>query len=272
MAQAAAAQVQDPQTEILDEPNAGEQSYRSGSVSEGELELSRTVAKRLGWTPKEDWTRDPAKWRDAPEFLEDTPRQIETLKERLKRTGQVTSDLLEEERRKARIEAQAELRQAAEAGNADAASAAAEKLARVSGPPPETVAWIGRNAWFNDDPDAQVLAVSEINRLAAQGASIPDQLSAAEAKVRKRFPEHFEVREQPREEVRLSEVRRNPPSVSAGSRGGVVVPKEKGFTDIPAGDRQQYEKHFAKRFVNQGLTAEQAQTKYARSYWANKGE
>lgn len=264
---AEAATIEDQNEPIDGTPEDG-QPYRTGSIPEGELELARSVAKRLGWTPKEEWKRDPSKWTDAPEFLEQTPRQIESLKERVKRTGQAAADAIEDARRQARIEAHAEIRAAAKSGDEEAAAAAADKLARVSGPPAETVAWIARNAWFNEDEDARVLAVNEINRLAAQNLSIPDQLEAAEAKVRKRFPEHFDPPPQ-REEIRET---RKPPAVTGGSRGTGAAPKEKGFGDIPGADRQQYQRYFAKRFESQGLTPEQAQAKYAKSYWSNKGD
>lgn len=256
-------------TETVDEAHDEGQALQTGPVEDAELELSRKVAKRLGWKSPEDWDRLPENFVDAPEYLENTPREIETLKERLKRTGQAAADALEEERRRARIAAQAEIRQAAKDGDEEAAARAAEKLERSAGPPAETVAWINRNGWFNEDPDAQVLAVAEINRMAAQGASIPDQLQAAEAKVKKRFPEHFETLQERPSETKLSETRRPvPPAVAAGSRGGVSQPKVKGYNDIPAQDRRQFETKLSRRFQsNFKMTEEAAQTMYAKSYW-----
>lgn len=234
--------------------------------SEGELELARKVAKRLGWTPLEDWKRDPEKWVDADRFLEETPRQIDTLKERLKRTGQAAEDAIEEERRRARIEAQAELRRAAEANDPDAAVAAGEKLARASGPSPDTVSWLAANRWFETDHEAAAVARAAINRVHAEGGSIRDQLAEAEKVVRKRYPEHFET---PRE-TRLSDVRKEPPQVASGNRGPATTPKDKSWTEIPRADRDQAEKHFLKRFMGRGMTQDQARAKYAASYWANK--
>jgi hypothetical protein len=167
------------------------------------------------------------------------------------------------------------VRAAVEAKDPDEALRASRDLARTSGPPPQTVAWMGRNPWFQTDQDAQVLAVAEINRRAAMGASIEDQLEAAEQKVRLRFPEHFDPparseRQEDRGEVRLSE--RAAPVVQSGSRGGNATPKVKGFADIPSGDRALYQRHFAKRYENTGLKPEDAQAKYASAYWANKEE
>ena len=256
----------------VDEPDDAGQNTKTGLVSEGELDLVRSVAKKLGWTPKEEWSRDPDKWVDADQFLENTPRQIETLKERLKRTGQAAEAAIEESRRQARLEAQAEIRAAAEAQDPERAAAAANRLAEISGPPPQTLAWINRNSWFNTDPEAQALARSVVERAAAQGRSIDEQLEEAEASVKRRFPEHFSDyrRKDENREVRLSD--RRPPAVQGGSRTAAPVSKDKSFADIPAGDRALYQRHFAKRFESNGLKPEQAQAKYASAYWSNKGE
>jgi hypothetical protein len=292
MARRAAQRAQDET--LVDEHEDEGQSSRTGVITEDEhaLELSRSVAKRMGWTPREDWKRDPAKWVDAPDFLEQTPRELESLKERLKRTGQAAEAAMAEAQRQAQADAEARVRAAVEAKDPDEALRASRDLARTSGPPPQTVAWMGRNPWFQTDQDAQVLAVAEINRRAAMGASIEDQLEAAEQKVRLRFPEHFDPpssfglrRDESAEgggqrEVRLSE--RAAPVVQSGSRGGNATPKVKGFADIHAGDRALYQKHFAARFENsirakdKKLTAEQVQEQarglYAATYWREKEE
>ncbi len=264
----------DANTQVLDEASQEGQSLRTGQVAQGD-EFIQTLARKAGWTPKEEWKRDPTRWVDERTYLEHLPDELDSLKERNKRTAQAAADAIEDSRRQARIEAQAAVRAAAETQDPDAAEAAAKQLAKVSGPHPQTVAWMGRNPWFQDDPDATALAVNEIQRLAGQGASVDDQLQAAEAKIRKRFPEHFgqAERTESREEVPLSESRHNrtPPAVQAGTRGGEIRTKEKGFTDIPPGDRALYQRHFAKRF-EQTMKPEDAQKKYAASYWANKGE
>lgn len=275
-AAAAASMPPEEQTdnEALDNGAETVSEYRSGSV-EGELELARSVARRMGWTPKEDWKRDPTRWVDAPEFLEKTPTELDTLKERLRRTSQAAADAIEDERRKARIEAQNEIRAAAKDGDEERAARAAQQLEKVSGPPPQTVAWIGRNTWFNEDEDARILATAEVNRLAQQGASIEDQLAAAEAKVKKRFPEYFgqaEVRHEP-DEVKAPDVRRQAPiapQVQAGTRSTDSRPKAKTFADIPPGDRALFDKHFRRRFEGQLGSKDAAEQKYAASYWREK--
>lgn len=261
---------------LLDEHQEQDQHSGPVEVSEGELAVARSVAKRLGWTPKEDWKRDPSKWVDAPEFLDNTPKQIETLKERLKRTGQAAESVIEDNRRRMRAEIEAELNAAVEAQDPQGAKAAAERLADVKAeetkPHPATVKWIERNSWFEDDPDAQALARNAVVRAAKQGLSVEDQLEEAEKAVKRRFPEYFpsERRDEETRETKLSE--RKAPLVQDGSRTTRTQSKEKAFADIPAGDRSLYTKHFQKRYESTGLKPDEAQAKYAKAYWANKGE
>lgn len=272
-----------PEDAALDKPADQEQPAKSGAIDE--VELSRAVARKIGWKPKEEWDRAPENWRDAPEFLEQAPLKLKalqesnrTLSERIKRNAQAAADAIEETQRQAREQLQAGIRTAAEAQDPDTAEKLAAQLARTN-VPPATAAWVAKNPWFNEDPDAQALAKQVAERSSRAGATTEEQLAAAETAVRKRFPEHFDpaVEEkprredsEPREEVRLSDSRQRaaiPPAVAGGSRGGTGAQKEKGFADISQGDQALYRKHFQRRFEGRGMTTEQAQEKYAKSYW-----
>lgn len=260
---------EDGDTALVDKDHEVDE-LRTGPVGEDDFLIS--LARKAKWVPKEEWKRDPAKWTDHRTYLERLPAELETLQERNRRTAQAAADAIEEDRRRTREAAQAEVRAAAEDKDPERATRAAEQLARASGPAPQTIAWMARNAWFNDDPDAQIMAVAEINRVAQSGASIEDQLAAGEAKVKRRFPEYFgqaEEREEPKKEVRLSE-RTPPPALQGGTRGAGSHTKEKGFNDIAAGDRALFDKHFRRKYETY-LKPEEAQAKYAKAYWANKG-
>ena len=250
------------QDTALDESQEQEQ-LRSGQV--GEDDFIQTLARKAGWVSKEEWQRDPAKHVDAKAYLERLPEELESVKDRLKRTAQAAEAAMEDERKRARAEALAELREAAKRDDPEAVRVAEQKLEQAT-PHPETVAWINRNAWFNEDRHARAMAVEEVNALAAKGYTIQEQLAAAEKLIREKFPEHFG---EPKREVRMSEAR-PAPSVQSGSRGPSTQPKEKGFADIPAGDRALYQKHFARRYEGR-MTVDEAREKYAKSYWANKG-
>lgn len=273
----------------VDNARQVEQSGQRGQVADGEnpeTEVARRVARKMGWVPKEEWTRNPESWTDAPEFLEYTPKRLEALQERQRRMGQVAEDQAEQARREAREETRRELDAAIHAGDTETAIQAADRLAKNVGPPPQTVAWIARNGWFHADPDAQVIAANAMRRAERAGATIEEQLQAGEVAARKRFPEHFDdiqpfrreepssesVRE-PRREVRLSEVRPPAPSLAEGSRsgGGRTQPKEKGWMDIPSVDRSQMQQ-FVKRALRKGQTEKQATDFLAASYWGLKSE
>jgi hypothetical protein len=140
--------------------------------------------------------------------------------------------------------------------------------------------------FLKDDPDAFLLAQQVSNRGAVAGMSEAEQLEAADMALRKRFPEHFEseVRQAPQPpapksngEARLSDLKPPPPApaVQPGTRSGPAAQSasaEKGFKDLPASVRQDYERHFAKRFANMGLKPEDAQKRYATSYWKDQEE
>lgn len=264
-------------TAPLDDVSQEVQTSDTAEAAEGELRRSiyEELAKPFGWVPKEEWTRDVALHRDAEQFLKDTPAQLEAHKERARRAAQAAEAAFEDDRRRLLGEAEARVRQAAEAQDPEAAAAAAREVAAHSGPPPQTVAWMARNTWFREDTGAQAVAVTAIKRAEAAGLSIQDQLEAGEMAAKKRFPEYFGEdsplrREAPKEEVRLSEIKRppvvNPPSRTTPS----TAPKERGFTDLPQVARQSYERFFERKFMSHGLTKEEAQARYAASYWKDQ--
>ena len=247
--------------EQLDQPT--ETDTLSGAIPEGEIALARSVASKMGWTPQEEWKRDPSKWVDAPEFLEQTPKVIASLKEQGERQARAAAAVIEETRRKDAEEATRVIRESDDPAEREKA---ATKLRESSGPPPETQAWLSKNPWFHTDPDAQALVVATVNRLAQTGATISEQLEEAEKKARQRFPEYFSAGT----EQRLSDVRRqapSPPQVQQGSRAGSSQPAEKGYAQIPRADRDAFELHLQKHFMAKGLKKEDAQAQYAASYW-----
>ena len=258
-----------PQTPVLeDEPDeqldqVQETDNLTGAIPEGEIALARSVASKMGWTPKEEWKRDPAKWVDAPEFLENTPRVLAELKERSDRTARAAAEAIEDERRR---KVEAATRVIEESEDPAERRKAATELQQHAGPPPQTQEWIGRNPWFNTDVEARNVAARAMQRAFAIGLSIEDQIAAGEEAARREFPHYFSLGT----EQRLSDVRRqspNPPQVQQGSRVGASQPKEKGWSDIPRADRDAFELHLVKHFMAKGLKREEAQAQYAASYW-----
>lgn len=284
---------QESQDQSLDNVIEPQQTSRTGQVAQGDDEALKRIAARLGHRPLDVWSqdRDPSKWKDHVSFLEDAPTKFEELRaankdllERSKRTAQAAADAIEEANRRTRLEAKAEIVAAAKESDPERAEKAAERLAEIpSGPPPQTVAWMSKNSWFDSDPKARALAITIMSERHGAKATIDDQLEAAEAEVRKRFPEHFPEarRESPpkeipprQEEVRMSESKRvqQAPAVQEGSRGGNGAVKAKGWNDIPSADRSMFQTKLEKAFLNRGLKPEEARAKWAQSYWRNLGD
>ena len=288
-----------PSVEIEEESEKQEekQEEKSAEPIEAVESFKKEYASKLGWTTKETWEaagKNPDNWRDYEHFLNTSPAYMEKLRktnreysQRIERNAAAAAAAIEEDRRVSREQAKQEAREAAKAGDEERAAAAVDRAAEA-GPPPETTAWMKKNPWFNDDQEAQAVAIAAVNRSAKAGATIAEQLQAAEASVKKRFPEYFEeeieelpefvkrepVKEEPKKEVKMSESSKvaaaNDAPASARNRE-TSSKREKGFADIPKGDQDLYEKFFARKFVSHGLTVDAARDKYAKTYWKNQG-
>lgn len=271
----AAPVIEDDQTNATVDTEGEVDEFRSGRVSEAELDVARSLAKRMGvWKPREEWTGAEADWRDAPEVLEGTAEKVaglleknRQLKERLYRQTQAQAAALEDVRRAAEEQARADVRAAAQAGDPEAAEAATKRLEAAKGPPPEVAAWIGKNPWFTEDQEAADYARSITARLANR--PLAEQLEAVDQAVRKRFPEHFGGAAEDRTEARLSEVRRPAPPVQSGTRGNGGVPKDRGWGDLPQAARTAATK-FVRAYQSRGLSEADAQKRYATSYWSDQ--
>lgn len=291
-------------SEVVDEVEdkvEAEEEAEALSPEQAVRAFKEDYARKLGWTSKEEWEsngRDSNHWRDFEDFLDNSPTYFDRLRkksreqeDRMKRNAAAAAAVVEDERRRAREDAEREAREAATAGDPDRAAAAVAKAAQA-GPPPETVAWIARNPWFNEDPEAEAVMAAAVTRAAAAGKTIVEQLEAGENSVRKRFPEHFaeedendlpdfitrqptKRQDEPKREVRMSESTKVAAAAQTSSNGGARVRdsramKEKLYKDIPSADQALYEKHFARRFQSRGATSEQARERYAKTYWGNK--
>jgi hypothetical protein len=198
------------------------------------LEFARTVSKKMGWKPKEEFTGDPDKFEDADVFLLDrVPEKYSSMKDRVRKTGAAAEAAVEVMRTKAREEALNEIRQAAISGNADAAVAAAHKVAQNAPQiDQEVIAWRGRNPWFDADPNAAQLAVQIAQVAMDQGLDVKAQLKAVDDQMRSLTPKYYasEVKPEVREEKTQDRVA---PSVQPGTRGTTTRPKD-GWDSLPS--------------------------------------
>jgi hypothetical protein len=147
-------------------------------------------------------------------------RTITDLRDQVTRQGETLNSMLQTARnaervgyRRAMQELNEKRTQAVERGDMQA-FAAVEQAIRELGPEPvaepqrpaapapgqpqanhdpAVVAWVNRNAWFRNDPVANVAMIAAMQQVERErpGDSVDEHLLAAEAVIRRRFPEHF---------------------------------------------------------------------------------
>ncbi len=235
-----------------------------------ELQVSRSVARRMGWVPLDEWKRDPSKWEDAPAFLERQPDRMNRLRATREATAATIEATMSEIRERERRAAESHLDQAIEAGDKDGARQAANRLSQVAGPPPTVQAWVSDRPWFNTHSRAKALAVATAEEAASQGRSVAQQLAAADREVQRVYPELYDDGgfEEPAApapaEQRLSEVRRSNQAPHTGPSSGPVrtPPKEENYKSLPADAKMAWDKYFKPR----GVDAE----KYAKTWFAER--
>lgn len=197
-------------------PDAPNDAPARGEASAPDLE---SLARDMGWRPKEDWKGDDSGWRDAGEFVKHTvdanrtlKRELGEVKDVVKGLSKTNERILERELAKQR---KALERQFAEAVDANDPTAARQVSAQIDALDRTPVAtdykskFKADNPWFGVDTEASAYATAMAGVAASEGKDPEAQLAYASEKVRKRFPELFD---KPTE-------RRTPPAVEGGSRG-----------------------------------------------------
>jgi len=203
-------------------PDAPNDAPARGEASTPDLE---SLARDMGWRPKEDWKGDDSGWRDAGEFVKHTvdanrtlKRELGEVKDVVKGLSKTNERILERELAKQR---KALERQFAEAVDANDPTAARQVSAQIDALDRTPVAtdykskFKADNPWFGVDTEASAYATAMAGVAASEGKDPEAQLAYASEKVRKRFPELFD---KPAE-------RRTPPSVEGGSRSSPPAKK-----------------------------------------------
>lgn len=218
------------------EPNAVSEAEPNDKPDPSTDDADDPIAKLaldLGWTPKDQFTGDPDKWKPAEQFIRDgreiqrsMSRELREVKDTVANMSRVSQTLMEQQIAERDAYWQAKQDEAFEAGDKDGFTAAArerDKLAKtakpVNGEPSEVQEFRQRNKWYESDPLATAFAVN----LSAQNASlpVPEQLRIVETEVRKRFPEHFPA------------PAKQPPAVNQPAARGAGRSSGKGFNDMP---------------------------------------
>ncbi len=218
-----------------------------------ELTEIEKIASAVGWAQPDKW-QGHGEWKDAVTFLTETAqsaaeakKQAKTLKRTLETTTRTMERTLEDQRRQAFDEAQRLVDRAVAENDAPAARQALKRVQEIeaSRPAPAVQTFLESNShWFNVDPEATAYAKSVSDMQAAAGASPAEQVTRAEAAVRKRFPEHFEDAPEPTPE-------RTAPKAPAMGGGQRTASSRKGpmtLADLPK-EAQASARRFEKKGV-----------------------
>jgi hypothetical protein len=269
---------------------AGEAEGGGGEVVEEVVkadEVSPEIeaeAKRMGWTPKDQFKGDPDKWRGADEFVErgrnmlpivratvkKQEREIAELKQSMKEFGEFHTKT----EQRAYAQALADLKQqradAIAAGDGvafdkvDSAIDDLKKDIETKGKPAKTDDsdpvfddWKIKNKWL-DDPKMEAFGNSAANYLRSIGekSTGADFLELVTKEVKAKFPDKFE---NPR--------RSSAPSVEGGApaarSGG------KSFADMPAEARAACERMARNGYADKPKEAAAFKAEYVKTFFAD---
>jgi hypothetical protein len=251
-------------------------------------------ARKMGWTPKDEFRGDPDKWRDAREFLErgdnmlpimrerqgKLERRIEELESTLKEFGEYHKKVHKNAYEKALAEIKDEQRAAVEDGDIERFDAAEKKLEDLESsspgdpppaspgrtpppgmPTPEMVKkWEADNSWYGKDKELSAYADAQgaYLREARPELEGQDWLNEITEEVQRRFPEKFQ-----------NERRQKPGPVDPGGdpASGSPSGKGKGYSDLPPSAKRQCDRflkegaidsreEYAKEWFSQGIEVE----------------
>ncbi|MEM7283310.1 MAG: hypothetical protein AAF438_16965 [Pseudomonadota bacterium] len=237
-------------------------------------------ARKYGWRPKEEYTKDPDGWVEPEKFMGFQSTQRKVLSDRLRevesnidnmvsqRVGPIEQMLksqyeAEQERQRQSYEQriaelQAAQRTAVETADTDAFDQATQAIQKVQQPqsqqPPQENPVVAdyrqKNDWTRDPVMWNVAVQAVENSKVLMSAE--DQLRLGEHAVRREFPEKFEPPKPPKQKV---------------DGGGLAAntTKAKGWADLPPEAKKQ-----GKEFVSDGLFKDQEE--YAKEYFSHLGE
>lgn len=270
--------------EVDDKPvdQPGDKGADGGEVDEKSAEIE-AEARKMGWTSKDEFKGDPAKWRPADEFVERGRSMLPIVQAKVKKQDQEIAELkqtvrdfqehLTKTEKQAYEKAMKTLRQeradAIAAGDAEAFDRADERIeelreeaqakaaksakAKESDSDPVYDEWATRNKAILDDPDMNEYAEFIGNRLRNQGekSTGAEFLDLVAEKVKARFPDKFT---NPRREKAT-------PTVEGGAQGN----RRSGtaYADMPAEARAACDR-MAKSFQDDKAAAE-----FKKQYVAN---
>lgn len=223
------------------------------------------LAAEMGWAPKEQFKGDPTGWKEPAEFIKagrDIQRsmadRIKSMDRTLDTIAKTSATLFEQQMSEAKAKLLDQHTAAVEDGDAATAFKISSEISKLettrptaNGPVPEAQAWAAKNPWFNTDPIARKRAIEVAEEYNKNGATVAEQLVAAERIARKEYPEHFPQT-------------KGQASVNAPSRAGAKASGKRGYADLPPAAQQ-----VAQDFLRRNAVPLET---YATNYFASEGE
>jgi hypothetical protein len=241
-------------------------------------------AEKMGWTPKDQFKGDPAKWRPADEFVERGENMVPILRATVKKQERQLAELQasmkefaeyhNKAQQRANEQALATLRaERAEAiKNGDGAAfdkvdAQIDELKKnveskakkepENGEDPVFAEWLTRNKWA-EDRKLQIIAKGIGDALVEDGESArgTELLDLITVEMKRRYPEKFE----------------NPRRNAAPTVEGGATPRRSGgktFADMPAEARASCERMAKNAFAGKADEMAKFKAEYVKNYFAD---
>jgi hypothetical protein len=192
------------------EPNKSDSNEQATTLTDQEIHLQETesAAAEKGWKPEASYEGSKGGFVSAEEFLKREPLfdKIKTQSKELKGLKKTMDAMVRQSQTQVKAQVALELKklkaaknEAIEAGDVDKVDAidaeidqqkeiVTEEVAQI---PDEVSDWIGKNAWFNTDPELNEFA-SAHNRVYIEKhpGDVAGSLAATRKAVAKAFPDH----------------------------------------------------------------------------------
>lgn len=224
------------------------------------------LARKAGWTPKEEFKGNPDKWKPAEDYLlfgkdnaRSMSREMRGLRDQLDRLSRTSATIMEDRLAAQEAHWKAIHAKAVKDDDLELAEQAMSKRIEISQAkaaqptnetPPETADFIERHkSWFGVDPLATAHAESIAEQLARKGHPPAVQLREAERAVRKQFPELF------------PQGKPAPGVAAPRGRTAGTTPRAKGYADMPPESRAMADDYQRRHGVDKEA--------FAKSYWAD---
>jgi len=161
-----------------------------------------SLARDMGWSPKEEYRGQEDTWIPADEFIKRTAKINKAQREKLDRMEQsiekiaATSERVMKDRlAEQKLELERQFEAAVEVGDVRLAKQTQQQLTglerQADSGPSHVDRFKAENTWFQSNDEATAYAVTIAGMEAQKGASPDKQLQAARDAVQKRFPELF---------------------------------------------------------------------------------